>query len=149
MKWLQVLLFNTNNSIQHYSFICTVKWFQVLLCITNNSIKHKSFVYKKLNVQTVLFLAIQFSMSLVCTQFKCQTVLFDPKIRPYQVLPLWVRLDLGAMAMKGYSTFPKAPTLLEPHHQIVLDMTLNNHWGGVLTPSAEMQLVYSIAPPPD
>ena len=25
----------------------------------------------------------------------------------------------GAMAMKGYSAFPKAPALLEPHHQIV------------------------------
>ena len=54
----------------------------------------------------------------VCTQFKCQTVLFDPSIGPYQVLLLWVRVDLGAMAMKGYSTFPKAPTWLEPHHHI-------------------------------
>ena len=31
-----------------------VKWFQVLLCITNNSIKHQSFVYTQLNDQTVL-----------------------------------------------------------------------------------------------
>ena len=38
---------------------------------------------------------------------------------PYQVLPFQVRMDLGAMAMKGYSTFPKTPALLEPHHQIV------------------------------
>ena len=38
---------------------------------------------------------------------------------PYQVLPLRARVDLGAMAMKGYSAFPKAPALLEPHHQIV------------------------------
>ena len=28
------------------------------------------------------------------------------------------RVDLGAMAIKGYSAFPKAPALLEPHHQI-------------------------------
>ena len=34
------------------------------------------------------------------------------------MLPLWDRVDVGAMAMKGYSTFPKAPTLLESHHQI-------------------------------
>ena len=27
--------------------------------------------------------------------------------------------DLGAMAMKEYSEFPKAPALLKPHHQIV------------------------------
>ena len=28
------------------------------------------------------------------------------------MLPLWVRVDLGAMAMKGYFAFPKAPELL-------------------------------------
>ena len=44
----------------------TVKWFQVLLCITNNSIKYQSFVYTQLNDQTVLFQPIQFSIS---TQF--------------------------------------------------------------------------------
>ena len=31
------------------------------------------------------------------------------------MLPLRVRVDLGAMAMKGYSAFPKAPAPLEPH----------------------------------
>ena len=35
-----------------------VKWFQVLLCITNNSI-----IYTLLNDQTVLFLTIQFSIN--------------------------------------------------------------------------------------
>ena len=40
-----------------------VKWFQVLLCITKNSIKHPSFVYTQLNDQTVLFQTIQFSIS--------------------------------------------------------------------------------------
>ena len=28
-------------------------------------------------------------------------------------------MNLRAMAMKGYCTFPKAPALLKPHHQIV------------------------------
>ena len=46
-------------------------------------------------------------------------VLFNPLIGPYQVLPLRARVDLEAMAMKGYSVFPKVPALLEPHHQIV------------------------------
>ena len=46
-------------------------------------------------------------------------VLFDPYIEPYQVLPLRARVDFGAMAIKGFSAFPKAPALLEPHHQIV------------------------------
>ena len=48
-------------------------------------------------------------------------VFYSPsrQAKPYQVLPLQARVDLGAMAMKGYSAFPKAPALLEPHHQIV------------------------------
>ena len=45
-------------------------------------------------------------------------VLFNPYIGPYQVLPHRDRVDLGAMAMKGYCEFPKAPALLEPLHQI-------------------------------
>ena len=49
-----------------FSLVNKVKWFQVLLCITNNSIKHQSFIYTQLNVKTVLFQIIQFSIS---TQF--------------------------------------------------------------------------------
>ena len=35
----------------------------------------------------------------------------------YRYEPLRVQVDQGAMAMKGYSAFPKAAALLEPHHQ--------------------------------
>ena len=35
------------------------------------------------------------------------------------MLPLRVRVDLGALARKGYSAFLKAPALLDPHHQMV------------------------------
>ena len=42
-----------------------VKWLQVFLRITNNLIKHQSFIYTQLNVKTVLFKAIQFSISIV------------------------------------------------------------------------------------
>ena len=38
---------------------------------------------------------------------------------PYQVLPFRARVDLGAMAIKGCSAFPKAPVSREPHHQII------------------------------
>ena len=55
---------------------------------------------------------IQFSISI-------PLVLFNPLIGPYQVLPRRARVDLGAMAIKGYSAFPKARALLEPHHQII------------------------------
>ena len=65
VKEFQVLLFNTNNSILLIR-LHTVTWFQVLLCVKNNSIK--------------LF---------VCTRFKCQKVLFDSQMGPYQVLYRW------------------------------------------------------------
>ena len=42
------------------------------------------------------------------------------------------------MAIKGYSAFPKAPTLLQPHHQIVL-YHIRTLVGGY--PSAEIQLL--------
>ena len=61
------------------------------------------------NIKAILFQTIQFSM---ITQF-------DPLIEPCPVLPLRTTVDLAAMAMKGYSAFPKAPVILEPHHQIV------------------------------
>ena len=35
------------------------------------------------------------------------------------MLPLPVRVDLGAMAMKEYFAFPQTPALLEPHQKIV------------------------------
>ena len=76
--------------------------------------------------KTVPFQTIQFSINM---QFKCKyslivkniSIQFDltHKYNPYQVLPLGARVDLGAMAMKGYSVFPKAPASLETHHQIV------------------------------
>ena len=55
---------------------------------------------------------------------------------PKQVLPLWVRVDLGVMVMKGYSIFPKAQRL-ESHDQIVLCHIQETHKGEGLTSSAE------------
>ena len=46
-----------------FSLVNKVKWFQVLLCTLNNSIKHHLFFYTQFNVKTVLFQAIQFSIS--------------------------------------------------------------------------------------
>ena len=43
------------------------------------------------------------------------------------------------MAMKEYSTFPKAPALLEPHHQIVKCHIQKTRGGGDSYPSAEKQ----------
>ena len=47
--------------------------------------------------------------------------------------------------MKGYSTYPKGPAFLEPHHQIVECYIQDTHWRGSY-PSAEKQSVYSTAP---
>ena len=54
------------------------------------------------------------------TQLNLKTLLFRTiQFRQSTVLPLRARVDLGAMAMKAYSAFPKALALLEPHHQII------------------------------
>ena len=83
-----------------------------------------------LTYKTILFQTIQFSLS-----------------NPYQVLPFRARANLGAMVMKGYSAFPKAPVLLEPHHQIVLCHNHDTRWGGVSYPYVEKQSVYSTVQP--
>ena len=44
-------------------------------------------------------------------------------ILPYQVIPLRARVDLRAIAMKGYSAIPKASALLKPDHQNVKSLT--------------------------
>ena len=73
--------------------------------------------------------------------------LFDPQMGPEQVPPLWVRVDPGVMAMKGHSTFPKAPEL-KSHRQmgfIIMSRILIEDRS---YRSAEMQLAYSIQPQP-
>ena len=62
-----------------------------------------------------------------------QLVLFNPKPGLYQVLPFRARVDFGAMAMKEYSDFPKAPVSLEHHHQIVSCHIQDTRQEGVLT----------------
>ena len=57
VKEFQVLLINTDISIQHYSFICT-------------QLNGFMFCYVSLTIQLK-------HLSIVYTQFKCQTVLFD------------------------------------------------------------------------
>ena len=56
------------------------------------------------------------------------------------MLPLRAIVDLGVMAKKVYSAFPKAPTLLEPHHCLV---SYPGHSLEEFYPAAEMQSVYS------
>ena len=46
---------------------------------------------------------------------------------------LRTRVGLGVIGIKGYSAFPKASVLLEPHHKIVLCHIQDTHWRS-LTP---------------
>ena len=62
------------------------------------------------------------------------------------MLPLWTRVDLGVMAMKGYSTFTKAPALLEPHHQIVWCHIQDTCGDGGEVLLLIRKMVYSTAP---
>ena len=45
-----------------------------------------------------------------------QLIQFNPLIGFYQVQLFPAIVELGAMAMKGFSAFPKAPASQEPHH---------------------------------
>ena len=66
-------------------------------------------------------------------------------MEPEQVLPLWVRVDLGVMAMKAYSTLPIFPEL-EPHYQVQFSVITRTFlwWAGGLAPTLqEMQSAYS------
>ena len=90
-----------NDNIVKLTLLYPVKCFQVLLCITNNSL---------LNDRTILFQAIQFCSShLFVLCLKVTQFYFIHRWDPYQVVPLRVRGDLGAMAVKEYSAFSKAP----------------------------------------
>ena len=83
--------------------------------MTNNSIQHQTFVYIQLKDQTVLFQSIQFSISHLFALSLNVKLVFKPYIGPYQVLPLRARVNLKAIAMKGYSALSKSPGL-EPHY---------------------------------
>ena len=61
------------------------------------------------------------------------------------MLPLWATVDLGAIAIKGSSTFSKAPALLKPHYHIVKFHIQNTRWGESY-PSTEILSVYSTPP---
>ena len=76
-------------------------------------------------IQIFWFKTIQFRLSM-------QSVLFNWSIEPYQMQPFRVWVDMGVMAMKGCSAFPKAPASLEPHHQIIYCHIQDTRWGGVL-----------------
>ena len=73
---------------------------------------------------------IHINNSIQTIQFSISTLFSS--IGSYQLLLLWAKEDLGAMAIKGYSAFLKAPALLKPQHQIVNVISKTFVVGGVL-----------------
>ena len=71
---------------------------------------------RSLNVHIYIFCAIiSLEFFFKHSLMKYKWFLFDPLMR--QVLPLQVRVDLGAVKMKGYSTFRRFSEL-EIHYQM-------------------------------
>ena len=83
-----------------FQFRHTVKEFQVLLFNTNNSIQHDSFVCTHLNGSKNRYasLTIQLNITHLFAKLNDQTLHFDTQIGPYQILTLWVRVDLEVMS---------------------------------------------------
>ena len=102
--------------------------FQTIQLSNNTQFEYK---YTVLLSKTFLFQAIQFSQTVLVQRIQfsisMQLVLVNTEIRPYQALPFWSRIDLGAMAMKRCSGFPKAPALLEPHHSQCYTLCVDRH----------------------
>ena len=67
------------------------------------------------------------------------------------------RVNLGAMAMMGYSALPKAPALLKRYQQNVLCHTQNTRWGSlipqqryyksILQPQPTKRVIFEQTPP--
>ena len=72
-----------------------------------NDINHSSnTIHTQYNVQANSVVSGTNGSLISC--FKYQTILFDPKIRLYQVLPLQGKADHGVMAMKGVLRIPQS-----------------------------------------
>ena len=66
------------------------------------------------------------------TQLNAQTVLFDPFIWPFKVLPLWTRVDTGVEGNEAVLCILQSSNITRASWRVSL-------------PSAELQLVYSTA----
>ena len=109
-----------------------------MLCITNTSIKHQSFIYIQLNVKTVLFQTIQFSIS---TQFSSILPIdrtLSGATTPSQSRPV---SDVN----KGVLHIPQSSSITGASPSDCLVSYLGHSLGKSYS-SAEKQLVHSMAP---
>ena len=61
------------------------------------------------------------------------------------MLPRRARVNLGAMAMKGYSAFPKAPPLLEPTTRLFSVISRTLIWGVLPLCREAVSVFYSLS----
>ena len=110
----RIFLLSINHLFALIWLVSNIANINSFICTQLNSFKHHHVIQlniihllTQLNGQRVLVITIWCNTShLFAHSLNGQTVLFDPLIGPYQVLLLWVRVGLGAMVMKRYSTFP-------------------------------------------
>ena len=103
----------------------TVKWLQVFLCITDNSIKRQSFVYKQLNDQSSIS-----DNSIEHNSFVCTNQLIDRTLSR----------GPGRDGNEGLFCISQSPCITGATSS---DAILRTLIGAGLTPSVEMQSVYS------
>ena len=140
MKWWQVLLINTNCSIQHYSFI----WAQLngsKYCYV--SLTHQSFVYTQLTDQTVLFLTIQFNLTHLFAHWISNSSIW-PKDRTLTRATTPGLSRPGNDGNKRVLRIPQNSSITGASPSYSLMSYQDTRWWGFY-PSAEMQWVYSTA----
>ena len=141
VKRLQVLLFNTNNSCQHYTFIYTLlngsKY-----CYVSLTIKLDSHLRIQLNGQRVLFQTIQFNIGHLFAHSLNVKLFYlthrEDTIRCYHSGLEWTWDQWQCFCISQSSRIGSSPS------GCLVSYTVNSFGGGI-TPTAAMQSVYSTA----
>ena len=92
------LIFGTQLNVSKYSYVSQTIQLNI------------SYLLPQLNDQTTISNYSIQHKSFLCSHFKCQTILFDTYIEPFQMLPLWT---WEPWQWKGTPHSSKAPALLE------------------------------------
>ena len=130
---IQIILFTINH------LFAQSWWFKY--CYISLTIRYQSFVYTQLNVKTILFQTIRFSIS---TQFKCQNSIWSID----RILS-----SAANLGQNGPGSDDNEGVLRIPQSFSIIGASLSDcltswcgHLSGESYPSAEMQSVYSTAP---
>ena len=166
VKWLQVLLFNTNYSIERYSFICTqsnsskycyvipifklshtVKEFRVLLINAHNSIQHYSCICTQLNCSKYCYVSQTIQLN-ICHLFahslNVSSIRLKDRILSGATIPGQSRHESNVR--EGIFHIPPNSSITGASSLNGLVSYPGHSFGRGSYPSAEMQSVYCTAP---